>query len=67
MCLLRDILESAISPPAIYYIDRPKLTMLIFQNGNTIIAGAKSEEEEGLVMNKVQMHVFQHVMMYNRI
>jgi TATA-box binding protein (TBP) (component of TFIID and TFIIIB) len=48
MCLLRDTLESAISPPALYYIDRPKLTMLISQNGNTIIAGAKSEEEEGL-------------------
>jgi TATA-box binding protein (TBP) (component of TFIID and TFIIIB) len=48
MCLLRDILESETFPPAIYYIDRPKLTMLISQNGNTIIAGAKSEEEEGL-------------------
>ena len=43
--LERVIYEPEIFPAAIYYMDRPKLTMLIFQNGKTIIAGAKSEEE----------------------
>jgi transcription initiation factor TFIID TATA-box-binding protein len=39
------IYEPEIFPAAIYYMDRPRLTMLFFQNGKTIIAGAKSEEE----------------------
>jgi transcription initiation factor TFIID TATA-box-binding protein len=43
--LERVIYESEIFPAAIHYMDRPRLTMLIFQNGKTIIAGAKSEEE----------------------
>jgi TATA-box binding protein (TBP) (component of TFIID and TFIIIB) len=43
--LERVIYEPEIFPAAIYYMDRPRLTMLIFQNGKTIIAGAKSEEE----------------------
>jgi transcription initiation factor TFIID TATA-box-binding protein len=43
--LERVIYEPEIFPAAIHYMDRPKLTMLIFQNGKTIIAGAKSEEE----------------------
>jgi transcription initiation factor TFIID TATA-box-binding protein len=43
--LERVIYEPEIFPAAIHYMDRPRLTMLIFQNGKTIIAGAKSEEE----------------------
>jgi TATA-box binding protein (TBP) (component of TFIID and TFIIIB) len=39
--LERVIYEPEIFPAAIYYMDRPRLTMLIFQNGKTIIAGAK--------------------------
>jgi TATA-box binding protein (TBP) (component of TFIID and TFIIIB) len=39
------IYEPEIFPAAIYYMDRPRLTMLIFQNGKTIIAGAKSEKK----------------------
>jgi transcription initiation factor TFIID TATA-box-binding protein len=43
--LERVIYEPEIFPATIHYMDRPRLTMLIFQNGKTIIAGAKSEEE----------------------
>jgi transcription initiation factor TFIID TATA-box-binding protein len=32
-------------PAAILYIDRPKVSMLLFANGKVIIAGAKAEEE----------------------
>jgi transcription initiation factor TFIID TATA-box-binding protein len=39
--LERVIYEPEIFPAAIYYMDRPRLTMLIFQNGKTIITGAK--------------------------
>jgi len=32
-------------PAAILYIDRPRVSMLLFANGKVIIAGAKAEEE----------------------
>jgi transcription initiation factor TFIID TATA-box-binding protein len=43
--LERVIYEPEQFPAAIYYMERPRVAMLIFSSGKTIIAGAKSEEE----------------------
>ena len=43
--LERVIYEPGMFPAAIHYMDRPKVTMLLFQSGRIVITGAKSEEE----------------------
>lgn len=43
--LERVIYEPEIFPAAIWYMERPRVSLLLFQSGKVIIAGARSEEE----------------------